>query len=248
MARPKKTETKELLQLVDSYFTTEAAGDPSKLKCSLLEAFAVRNGKEAKAYDFRRDPIVRGRMEELKALVQNENGVQMLQGNSYKSLDVDRIMKTRRDPDGLRSVLGEMDDYWRGIYENSMKTAKKNTEFRKESARLKNALETANKEMEGYQSGASALRTDNKALVVENRYLRKMLKTYLYPALANEILQQENLLKNEDTEVTERAGKTLIDGTFPSDFKEAVSEDIKVISKEESLLEKMWEEMDGMEP
>ena len=31
MARPRKAETEEMIQIVDSYFTSEAAGDPSKL-------------------------------------------------------------------------------------------------------------------------------------------------------------------------------------------------------------------------
>ena len=88
MARPRKADADELIQLVDSYFTTEAAGDPSKLKCSFLERFAARNGRDIKAYDFRRYPEVRERMEELKAMVLNENGMQMLKGNSYKSLDI----------------------------------------------------------------------------------------------------------------------------------------------------------------
>lgn len=41
MVRPRKASADELIQLVDSYFTTEAAGDPSKLKCSFLERFTV---------------------------------------------------------------------------------------------------------------------------------------------------------------------------------------------------------------
>ena len=58
MARPRKTDSDELVALVDSYFTTEAAGNPAKLKCSLLEEYAARLGKAAKAYDFRRDEKV----------------------------------------------------------------------------------------------------------------------------------------------------------------------------------------------
>ena len=77
MARPKKIDTEQLVRLVDSYFTTEAAGDSSKLKCSMLEVFANRNGIEVKAYDFRRNQKVRNRIEELKQLVLEENGMQM---------------------------------------------------------------------------------------------------------------------------------------------------------------------------
>ena len=131
MARPRKADADELIQLVDSYFTTEAAGDPSKLKCSFLERFAARNGRDIKAYDFRRYPEVRERMEELKAMVLNENGMQMLKGNSYKSLDIASVLKARRDPDELRKVLGEMDTYWKQVYEKCISLSRENIEFQR---------------------------------------------------------------------------------------------------------------------
>lgn len=80
-------------------------------------------------------------------------------------------------------------------------------------------------------------------LAAENRYLRKMLKTYLYPALANEILRQENMLDNPDTEVSDVAKSGLVDGKFPSGLTEAVSGDMGILAKEDKLLAKMWEEM-----
>ena len=49
MARPKKTESDELVAILDSFFTSEAAGNPAKLKCSLLEEYAARLGKQSLA-------------------------------------------------------------------------------------------------------------------------------------------------------------------------------------------------------
>lgn len=137
MARPKKTDSDELVAIVDSYFTTEAAGNPAKLKCSLLEEYAARRGKQAKAY--------------------------------------------------------------------------------------------------------AEARSEVRSLTVENRYLRKMLRTYLYPALANEILKEENQMKKPDTEVTPLARNQLIDGKFPSSASEALSGDLKMLSREEELLRQMWD-------
>lgn len=56
---------------------------------------------------------------------------------------------------------------------------------------------------------------ENNKLVMGNRYLSKMLKIYLYPAVANETLKQENLLVNPDTEVTGVAMERLADGKNP---------------------------------
>lgn len=246
MARPKKIDTEQLVRLVDSYFTTEAAGDSSKLKCSMLEVFANRNGIEVKAYDFRRNQKVRNRIEELKQLVLDENGMQMLQGDAYKSLDVTMILKARRDSDELRSVLGELDDYWKKVYDRSVQISEKNIEFQRIITKLRSEKTELEHNFRDMKEGMGETITADNKLKVENRYLRKMLKTYLYPSLANEILVEENLLKNPDTEVTDTAKDNLIDSKFPTAFREAVSEDAKSIRKEEELLGRMWEEMNNL--
>ena len=197
MARPRKADADELIQLVDSYFTTEAAGDPSKLKCSFLERFAARNGRDIKAYDFRRYPEVRERMEELKAMVLNENGMQMLKGNSYKSLDIASVLKARRDPDELRKVLGEMDTYWKQVYEKCISLSRENIEFQNTIRQLKNDNSAFAQSVQAKETDTGRILWEKNKLAAENRYLRKMLKTYLYPAVANEILKQENLLEND---------------------------------------------------
>ena len=246
MARPKKINTDEMIQIVDSYFTTEAAGNPERLKCSLLEEFAERNGYSIKAYDFRRDVNVRKHLEILKQMVLDDNGMRIILGESYKSLDVNRILKVRRDPDELRKIIGEMDDYWKQVYENSVETTKKAAGFRKEKECMAVELKSVTQRLEDYQKDSSDAVANNRALLLENRYLRKMLKTYLYPALANEILQQENLIKNADSEVTVLAKEKVIDGKFPAALREATEEDRTIQNHEEALLEKMWKEIEGV--
>lgn len=241
MARPKKTDSDELVAVVDSFFTTEAAGNPSKLKCSLLEEYAARLGKQAKAYDFRRDEKVRRRIEELKQLARNENGMGIQLGNPYKSLDVARLMKARRDPDELRTVLGELDAYWRYVYESTLQLRKDAEADAEEKKKLGEKCESLQQENEGLRKSYASARSEARTLTVENRYLRRMLRTYLYPALANEILADENQLKNPDTTVTLQAKEKLIDGKFPSAVSAASAEDKKILSREEELLRQMWE-------
>lgn len=241
MARPKKTDSDKLVAIVDSFFTSEAAGNPAKLKCSLLEEYASRLGERAKAYDFRRDEKVRRRIEELKALVRNENGMGIQLGNPYKSLDVSKIMKTRQDPNALRTALGELDSYWRCIYESTLQIRKDSVAVASERKQLENDCESIRKEYRIIQKERDDYRSEVRRLTVENRYLRKMLRTYLYPALANEILRDDNQLKNSETEVTPQAKEKLIDGKFPSATGVAYAEDRKMLSREEELLRQMWD-------
>ena len=83
--------------------------------------------------------------------------------------------------------------------------------------------------------------SETRKLTAENRYLRKMLKTYLYPALANEILVEEGQVKNPDTEATDEAKEKLVDGKFPSSVTETVKNDMKEIRTIEDALDAMWE-------
>lgn len=241
MARPKKTDSDEMLALVDSYFTTEAAGNPLKLKCSMLEEYAARMGKQIKAYDFRRDEKVRLRIEELKELVKNENGMGIQLGNPYKNLDVIRIMKARQDPDELRTVLGELDSYWQYVFESTVEIRKDAETVAAQKKHYEEAYKALLHEKEALTKSNETSRSEIRRLTVESRYLRKMLRTYLYPALANEILADENQLKNPDTEVMPLAKEKLVDGQFPSPVSAAFAEDRRFLSREEELLKQMWD-------
>ena len=63
MARPRKYDTEDMIKIVNTFF--EENGNPSMLKCSILEKYAQSIGIDLKAYDFRRNTKVRKLMEEL---------------------------------------------------------------------------------------------------------------------------------------------------------------------------------------
>ena len=241
MARPKKTGSDELVRIIDSYYTTEAAGDPGRLKCSLLEQYAAKIGHPAKAYDFRRDTRARERMEELKELAEKEQLPSRKPGLAYKSLDINRILSVRRNPEELAAILLEIDKGWERVYEEAVWSGKLVTGLQVENGTLrKEKTEISDQLVRADEEKREALK-EARRLTVENRYLRKMLKTYLYPALANEILVEEGQIKNSDTEVTEAAKEQLIDGKFPASVTEIIKKDVKEIQTIEDALDAMWE-------
>lgn len=245
MPRPKKMNSETMIELVDRFFTTEAAGDPSRLKCSLLENFAAQNGYDVKAYDFRRDATVREHMEALKNLARNENGIQIFLGNAYKSLDVERLLRVRRDPDEMRKVLGELDTYWKDVYDAMVLTSRKNTSLQEQVCQLKNENDIALETLCATQKSVTETQRAVHELTLENRYLRKMLKTWLYPAIANQILCEEHLLDQAETQIPEKTMQKMADGSFPSSFSEAIQMDRQTRSREEQLLKQMWSELGG---
>jgi hypothetical protein len=66
-----------------------------------------------------------------------------------------------------------------------------------------------------------------------------MLKQYLYPAIANEILLNENVLQQIDTEVTQSTMDKMVDPLLPSPFSNSVASDRAILSWEELLMERM---------
>lgn len=245
MARPKKTDSTELMRIVDAYFTTEAAGNPALLKCSLLEKYACKAGSKAKAYDFRRDEQVRKRMDELREIAGNEAAPIVGKDHAYKSLDINRILGVRRDPDELARVLGEIDQGWKKVYDEAVRSSELIADLQLQARDLKTKNEAVTQSLEESEKENKKLRGEARRLEAENRYLRKMLREYLYPALANEILVEENQIQNPDTQVTEKAREELIDGKIPSGVSAVVSRDVSEIKNVDDAMAAMWAGIGG---
>lgn len=233
MARPKKLSTDEMLEIVDSFF--ESNGDPQMLKYSFLETYAVSLSIEAKAYDFRRDEAVRQRMEELRHCVKLD-GVGTI---AYKSMDIDAMLNRNRTREKLRNSLFELDETWRRIYEKAAELSRKNKALLAEIFSKKQMIETLSAEKNALKEENKAAKAHSDNLLLENRYLKKALKQYLYPAVANEILKRENVLEQVDTEATQESMDKLTDPVMPSSFSISVATDREMISREESLLNRM---------
>lgn len=234
MARPRKLSDADMIKIVDSFY--ESNGDPSMLKCSFLEEYAISVGVGVKAYDFRRSKAVRVRMDELKNLSSLSSDTGTI---SYRNLDVDAFLNRNHTTTMLRNSLLELDEAWRRIYEKAVALSQKNESllaeiFSKNNEIKKLVLEKEAAEMEIKELGASS----NK-LLLENRYLKKMIKQYLYPAIANEILLKENVLEKVDTEVTPLAMEKMTEAAVPSPFSSSAAADREIISREELLLERM---------
>ena len=241
MARPRKMATGMMLEIIDEFFDEEAIGDAALLKCSLIAEYAVRVGHSAAAYDFRRNEKVRRRIEELK----NING--MFSGTKpmvYKNLNVPDFLNNNCNIEQLKKALTELDTYWMEVFEYANAINSKN----KESARTKKLI---NKKVGDLTSQADSLTTklrdisaEKKRLMLENRYLRSMLKTHLYPAVANEILKSDQLHIKDAQTVPKQTIERMTGSEHPKSFNEAIEKDKQMIFKEEEILKLMWEECD----
>ncbi|MSA03422.1 hypothetical protein GKG47_17975 [Lactonifactor sp. BIOML-A3] len=240
MARPRKMTTEQMLLVVDSYYATKAEGNARLMKCSLIADYAANLGYVADGYDFRRNPEVREHIECLK--IEAEVFAEETAVTAFKSLDVAGLIRNNPSMAQLTQALTELNDYWKRIYDHAEQISKENSALRKEKTEYQEGQKKSALSQEKLVNEYGELSQQNNKLIVENRYLRKMLRTYLYPDIANEILVQEKALKGSgEKKVTDTAFKDMTELGAPQSLREAASKDIFMQSEEERLISKMWE-------
>jgi len=240
MARPKKLSTEEMLDVVNGYY--ESCGNPDRLKFSFLEEYAVSLGFDVKAYDFRRDPGVRARINELRdlSLLKSEGGA-----IAYKSLDVEALISRSRSLQSLKNELVELDETWRRIYERAVALSHKSEALTKDIRQKALECEQMGQEIDSQKSEISRLAGENREISKVNRYLKRTIRTYLYPAVANEILRSENVLEQTDTDVMPETMSALVDSETPSPFSLAIAKDREFLSREDALMRRMLSQLHG---
>ena len=247
MARPRKIPNEVLIEIVDSYYLTRCDGNEKLMKCSLIAAYAAELGYSVEGYDFARNLEVREHIERMKCFSETSKdvyGAKYQPLPAYKTLNVEDFLYFNRGEARLANALRELDAYWKRMFEFSLQAEKQNRSLMKEKSAHETELCKMNAEMDRAVAENAELSGKNNKLVVENRYLRKMLRMYLYPAVADEILRGENEPPQTDTEITGAAGCDLIGNGLPKSFDAAVSKDDRVQSEAERLIGRLWEECD----
>ena len=213
--RPKKTDSETLVRLVEDFYANEGHGDPASLQCTKLAKYAARSGVDAKDYDFRRDEKVKERIKQLKE--KNQVSGKPVAA-AYRNLDIEGLIRRCGDLSVLRRTLYELDSYWKGIYEASEATRQETLRLHKSRETMTKKLEEAKKQLETLQQEKISLERDNKRLSSENTFLRKQIRSCIYPALANELLAQANLPSAKSRALKPEAVSTMIEGPVPQPF------------------------------
>jgi len=241
MARPRKMTTDMMLEIVDDFFDNIADGNAAMLKCSLIAEYAVKLGHSVAAYDFRRNIQVRNRMEELK----NTDGIfNSSKPMVYKNLNIAEFLSNNSNTEKLKKALIELDIYWNGIFEYANKIIARNKELEKNKKILNTNANNLIAENKTLTVKCKKLSDDKKQLMLENRYLKKMLKENLYPTLANEILRSDELYISDENTLPKQTINKMTDKNNIKSFPDSIAHDKKMISDEEEILKKMWEDCD----
>lgn len=198
MVRKKCIEDQQLMLLFEQFLQEQCSNNPTVFKFAKFGDFVRSNGFPNIA-----DSTIRRNVKFRQEL---DNRLQLFKDDSYKTvityktIDIEQFLMTNRTPKAIKSALVELNGHYKRIVESAI-------EYKKEVEILTRKLNELQDAVEQQTRNETVLNEQeklNNELIEENKKLKSLLKTSLYPEIANELLKEEGLLKFEHQIVTEQ--------------------------------------------
>lgn len=192
MARRKHIEDVEIIEHFEKYLQEECSNNITLFKIPRFGDYLRNNGFPSVAdTTLRRNTGFREVLAERKAKYDEEEE-EYRTVITYKTIDVDSFMATNRTPNAIRTGLSELNLYYKKVAESAI-------EFKNENEKLQDE----NEELKEHIQQLLQKETSRKALETENIKLRALIKSSVYPEIANELLKEEGILQSEQQVITD---------------------------------------------
>ena len=192
MARRKHIEDVEIIEHFEKYLQEECSNNVSLFKIPRFGDYLRKNGFPSVAdTTLRRNTSFREVLAERKAKYDEEEE-EYRTVITYKTIDVDSFMATNRTPNAIRTGLSELNLYYKKVAEAALEFKNENVKLQDENEELKEQIQQLLQK-----------ETSRKALETENIKLRALIKSSVYPEIANELLKEEGILQSEQQVITD---------------------------------------------
>lgn len=192
MARRKHIEDVEIIEHFEKYLQEECSNNVSLFKIPRFGDYLRNNGFPSVAdTTLRRNNGFRELLAERKAKYEEEEE-EYRTVITYKTIDVDSFMATNRTPNAIRTGLSELNLYYKKVAEAALEFKNENEKLQDENEELKEQIQQLLQK-----------ETSRKALETENIKLRALIKSSVYPEIANELLKEEGILQSEQQVITD---------------------------------------------
>lgn len=192
MARRKHIEDVEIIEHFEKYLQEECSNNVSLFKIPRFGDYLRKNGFPSVAdTTLRRNTGFREVLAERKAKYDEEEE-EYRTVITYKTIDVDSFMATNRTPNAIRTGLSELNLYYKKVAEAALEFRNENEKLQDETEKLKEQIQQLIQK-----------ETSRKALETENIKLRALIKSSVYPEIANELLKEEGILQSEQQVITD---------------------------------------------
>jgi hypothetical protein len=186
MARPKSFKEDELIALINEYYLKYPN---MTIKVSDLERYANAHGHpEFKSHSIRRCPRAKQYIDQINASNQVTLETTIV---TWRQLDVDAFLNLNRSRSDLKNALIQRDNYYGEVCRSA-------GEFLRDKKQLEAKITRMKSEINDLKNQVAELEQMNTKRI--NRYsqvmlskMKKVLDTYVYPDIANEILKKEGL-------------------------------------------------------
>lgn len=192
MARRKHIEDVEIIEHFEKYLQEECSNNVSLFKIPRFGDYLRKNGFPSVAdTTLRRNTGFREVLAERKVKYDEEEE-EYRTVITYKTIDVDSFMATNRTPNAIRTGLSELNLYYKKVAEAALEFKNENEKLQDETEKLKEQIQQLIQK-----------ETSRKALETENIKLRALIKSSVYPEIANELLKEEGILQSEQQVITD---------------------------------------------
>lgn len=192
MARRKHIEDVEIIEHFEKYLQEECSNNVTLFKIPRFGDYLRKNGFPSVAdTTLRRNNSFRELLAERKAKYEEEEE-EYRTVITYKTIDVDSFMATNRTPNAIRTGLSELNLYYKKVAEAALEFKNENEKLQDENEELKEQIQQLLQK-----------ETSRKALETENIKLRALIKSSVYPEIANELLKEEGILQSEQQVITD---------------------------------------------
>lgn len=192
MARKTKIDTETLISLVGQFYAEKCENNPNALKIPAIGEFIRTQGYDVADYLIRRNQGVRDYISNLQ---NNTEETYINSVSVYRDMDIKGFIEKNNTPSKLMQAIKERENYYREVTTSA-------TYCFQENKKLKQKLQDMEKRIKELESSVTMnegtyLETSRlyKELKEENKQLRDIIDTYVYPEIANELLKKQGLLK-----------------------------------------------------
>lgn len=207
MARPKKIQSETLIKLIHQYYQDNDK-NPKLLRYSDIAGYLQQSGYDIKEYDIRRNKEV---STFIKQLIENTSlQYQINKVFVFKNLDVDEFIKKNSSLPALKKALVERDCYYHKLYEAVCNFNNEHTALKNKILNLEHEISLLIQENTHINAQKVSYIDSLHNLKTENKMLRNILKTNVYPEIANKLLKEQGLIKGGDEIISAESHKQLI--------------------------------------
>lgn len=192
MGRPLKMSQEQMLAFAQQCFTTECKSEPELLTAARIGAYIRAQGHEIGDHLVRRSELVREYINKMK---NDSKASKITTVSVFRNMDIDEILKKNSKPEDLRKVLMERENYYLELTHSAAVTFEENRKLKKKVEMMEEKLASLESEVESIGASSSETLKNYKQVMNNNRVLKDIVDTYVYPGIANELLAKNGFIQ-----------------------------------------------------